>query len=158
MTLAIQTAKHLKDVFFGGNWTAVNLKTVLGDVNWTQATTPVLSFNTIATLVYHIGYYVNAVSAVLQGNALTAKDTYSFTHPPITNEADWQQLVQNTFDNATNFASLIAQLPDEKLEETFIDLKYGTWFRNLQGIIEHTHYHLGQIVLLKKMLHQNPSA
>jgi hypothetical protein len=30
--------------------------------------------------------------------------------------------------------------------------KYGNYYRNLHGIIEHTHYHLGQIVLIKKLL------
>ncbi len=47
---------------------------------------------------------------------------------------------------------LIAQLPEGKLWEDFADKKYGSYYRNLQGIIEHTHYHLGQIVLIKKML------
>ena len=30
--------------------------------------------------------------------------------------------------------------------------KYGNYFRNLTGIIEHLHYHLGQIVLIKKLI------
>jgi len=30
--------------------------------------------------------------------------------------------------------------------------KYGNYYRNFHGIIEHCHYHLGQIVLIKKML------
>ena len=40
------------------------------------------------------------------------------------------------------------------LWETFADEKYGHYYRNLHGIIEHTHYHLGQIVLIKKLLQQ----
>jgi hypothetical protein len=34
----------------------------------------------------------------------------------------------------------------------FDDGKYGTVLRNILGLIEHTHYHLGQIVILKKDL------
>ena len=54
--------------------------------------------------------------------------------------------------DAEAFAQLIEQLPDSRLDEVFIEEKYGTYFRNLNGIIEHLHYHLGQLVFLKKML------
>ena len=46
---------------------------------------------------------------------------------------------------------MIAQLPDSRLEAIFVEEKYGTWFRNIHGLIEHTHYHLGQIAIIKKM-------
>ena len=52
------------------------------------------------------------------------------------------------------FVKLIEKLPDSILGENFTDKKYGTYFRNLNGIIEHTHYHLGQIVIIKKILLQ----
>ena len=74
MNLSSQIAKHLREVYFGGNWTSSNLKDNLTDVSWQQATTPIYSLNTIATLVYHLSYYVNAVSKVLQGQALNARD------------------------------------------------------------------------------------
>ena len=41
---------------------------------------------------------------------------------------------------------------DKKLEEIFTDKKYGTYQRNLDAMIEHSNYHLGQISLIKKML------
>ena len=44
------------------------------------------------------------------------------------------------------------QLPETMLWETFADEKYGNYYRNIHGIIEHTHYHLGQIVLIKKIV------
>jgi hypothetical protein len=83
MNLTAQIANHFRAVYFGGNWTSVNLKDSLADVTWQQATTKVYSFNTIATLVYHTNYYISAVSKVLQGEPLNAHDKYSFDHPPI---------------------------------------------------------------------------
>jgi len=154
MHLIKQIAKHLRDVYFGGNWTAVNLKDTLTDVNWQQATTKVYSFNTIGALVYHIGYYVIAVSMVLQGEPLDAHDKYSFDHPPILAQEDWEKLLNNFWADAENLVSLIEQLPESKLEENFSDGKYGNYYRNINGVIEHTHYHLGQIVLIKKLLIQ----
>lgn len=147
-----QIAKQFHEVYFGGNWTVSNLKDQLSDVTWQQATQKVLDFNTIATLTYHIHYFVHHVSKALQGEPLTAKDKYSFNHPPIDSEQAWQNFLNQVFQDGENFVNLIAQLPDEKLHTIFVDEKYGTYYRNLNGIIEHTHYHLGQIALLKKWI------
>lgn len=154
MKLSEQIAKHFREVHFGGNWTSSNLKDTLADVSWQQAVVKVQSLNTIAALVYHINYYVSAVSKVLQGEPLTASDKYSFDLPPIQSDEDWKHLLDKFWKDAENFSGLIEQLPDSKLDEIFVDEKYGTYYRNLQGIIEHTHYHLGQIVLIKKLLAQ----
>ena len=43
-------------------------------------------------------------------------------------------------------------ITDEKLEEIFVNEKYGTYKRNIEGMIEHCYYHLGQISLIKKMI------
>jgi hypothetical protein len=153
MNTSAQIAKHFREVIFGGNWCTVSLKDILKDVTWEQANTQVYSFNTITALTYHIGYYVTAVLKVLEGGPLEAHDKYSFDHPVVASEEDWQQLQEKIWHEAETFASLIAQLPEGQLFQDFIGGKYGIYFRNLVGIIEHTHYHLGQIVLIKKILH-----
>ena len=152
MNLTTQIASHLREVHFGENWTSSNLKENLADVTWQQAITKVYSFNTIATLVYHINYFIAAVLNVLQGNPLDAHDKYSFDHPPIQSGEDWKRLLDKMWSDAEDLARLIEQFPEDKLEEIFVDEKYGTYFRNFHGIIEHAHYHLGQIVLIKKLL------
>ena len=154
MNLTEQIAKQLRDVHFGGNWTASNLKDHLADVTWQQATTQVYSFNTIVALIYHMNYYVSAVLKILQGERLNASDKYSFNHPPILSQEDWEKLLNKTWTDAENFASLIERMPESKLWESFADNKYGNYYRNIHGIIEHIHYHLGQIVLIKKLLVQ----
>jgi hypothetical protein len=101
-----------------------------------------------------MNYYVTRVIKVLQGNPLEGHDTDSFAVPPIETEEDWATLQATAFADAENFASQIEQLPPSKLEETFANEKYGNYYRNIHGIVEHNHYHLGQIVLLKKILRQ----
>ncbi len=154
MNLTEQITKHFREVYFGGNWTSSNLKDNLANVTWQQATTQVYSFNTIATLVYHMNYYVSAVLKVLQGETLNAHDKYSFDHSPILSQQDWEKLLDKTWTDTENFASLIEQLPESKLWENLSGEKYGNYYRNIHGIIEHAHYHLGQIVLIKKILLQ----
>ena len=154
MTLTSHIAKHFRDVHFGGNWTSVNLKDTLADVEWHQATTKVDSFNTIAVLVFHMNYYVSVVLKVLEGEPLNASDKYAFDLPPIQSADDWNKLLDKVWTEAEKFAMLVEQLPENKLREDFSENKYGNYYRNIHGIIEHTHYHLGQIVLIKKMILQ----
>ena len=154
MNITAQIAKHFREIYFGDNWTASNLKDNLKDITWEQSTMQVYSLNSIATLVYHMNYYVIAVIAVLQGHQLDAHDKYSFNAPPIKGEDDWIKLLDKTFADAETCASLIEQLPDGALDQTFSNEKYGNYYRNLSGVIENNHYHLGQIALLKKIILQ----
>lgn len=152
MHLPSQIAKHFHNAYFGGNWTSSNLKDNLSDITWQQAITQVGSLNTIAKLVHHLNYYVHEVSKVLQGEPLTAKDKFSFDHPPINSQDDWQQLLDQTWKDGELFAEQIRQMPETKFGEDFIDPQYGNYYRNIHGIIEHVHYHLGQIAIIKKLL------
>lgn len=156
MNLSQQIAKHVRDTYTGGNWTSSSYRQHLADVTWQEAVTQIGSFNTLLTLVWHTTYYLTAVRKVLEGEPLHAKDAWSFDHPPVTSAEEWDAILQKTWQEAEAFAALVERLPESRLNEAFIDGQYGTWFRNLEGIVEHSHYHLGQIVLLKKMLRQWP--
>jgi uncharacterized damage-inducible protein DinB len=155
MVLTQHIAKHFRDVHFGGNWTCVNLRDTLTDVNWEEANAKVRDMNTILTLTYHMYYYVAAVLKVLQGEPLNAKDEYSFKHPAINSQEEWESLLQQYWADVETFAALLEQLPEAQLLENFSDAKYGNYYRNMAGITEHTHYHMGQIVIVKKILKAN---
>lgn len=154
MSLSKQITKNLRDVYSGGNYSGVDLRNTLSDVDWKKATTKFGSFNSILALVYHINYYVIAVSKVLQGGPLDASDQFSFDHPQIQSEEEWKNFLEQFWKDGENFATLIEQLPENKFLEPFLDGKYGTYYRNIAGVIEHAHYHLGQIVLIKKLILQ----
>ena len=152
MQISAQMAKHLREVFFGGNWTFSNFKDQLREVTWEQADKKVENFNTIHALVRHMGYYVTVQLRALRGEPLNASDAESWKFPPINNANDWEWLVSNTLVEAEELARLIEKLPDSKLAEDFFDKKYGNYYRNFAGLIEHTHYHLGQVAILKKLV------
>jgi len=83
MNTSKQIADHFRQVYFGQNWTDVNLKDALANVDWRQATTKIGSLNTIAALVFHINYYVSPVLRVLNGKPLNEHDNLSFLLPSI---------------------------------------------------------------------------
>ena len=147
MSLAQRLAKDLKEFHIDGTWVSTNLNDQLADVDWQMATKQVYNLNSIAMLSFHINYYVVAVTQVLEGGPLDAHDRFSYDLPPITNEEDWQQLRAKVIADGEKFSEVVEKLGDENLLDDFADAK-------LLGNLEHSYYHLGQIVLIKKILKQ----
>lgn len=152
MTFAQQIADQFKQAQLNGKWISTNLKAELSTVTWQQATTKIANLNTIADLAFHINYYIAGVIQVLEGGSLDIRDKYSFDRPPIESQADWENLQAKIWADAEKFANLVDQLSDEQLMAGFVKKEYGNYFRNLLGMTEHSYYHLGQIVLLKKLI------
>ena len=148
-----QIANRFREVLLNGTWIAnTNFKDQLSQVSWEQATHKIGALNTIAALTYHINYYIAGVLNVFEGGALEIRDKYSFDLPEISSQEAWEKLLNELFTNSEKFAKHLDRMSDEKLESTFVEEKYGTYRRNIEGMIEHSYYHLGQISLIKKMI------
>lgn len=146
-------ANRFREVILNGTFIAnTNYKDQLADSQWEMATKKIGTLNTVAELAQHIHYYIEGVNKVFKGGPLDIKDQYSFDFAPIVSQVQWEAFLAKFWSNAEDFASLVEELPDEKLKEVFVDAKYGTYQRNIEAMIEHSYYHLGQIVLIKKML------
>lgn len=153
MKRSIDLANRLEQVLLNGLWIAnTNFNEQLEHIDWVEATQKIGNLNTIAALTYHVDYYLSGILNVLKGGNLEISDRYSFDLPLITSEKEWKILVNNFLANAKTFVSEVAKIPDTKLDDSFVDEKYGSYLRNMEGVIEHCYYHLGQIVLIRKLL------
>ncbi len=153
METSTQLAHRLREVFLDGKWIAnTNWRDALANVTWEQATQQVESLNTIAALTFHLNYYLAGVADFFESGALEIRDKYSFDLPAIESEKDWDDLRNTLFNSAERFAGLVEQMSGEELAQVFLDEKYGDYRRNIEGMIEHGYYHLGQVSLIKKML------
>ena len=151
-----QLAQRFRELFLNGTWIAnTNYHELLSDVNWQQATQKISSLNTIALLTFHINYYVAGVLQVFEGGSLDIKDKYSFDAPKITSKDDWDTLKSDLLKNVETFAKHIESMSEDLLESTFVDEKYGSYRRNIEGLIEHSYYHFGQLSLILKMVNEN---
>jgi hypothetical protein len=146
-------ANRLREVLLNGHWVAnTNYKEQLLSISREEAAQKIGSLNTIAAITFHINYYLSGLLNVFNGGKLEISDKYSFDCPPIQSETDWKTLVDEFLSNSEKFADAVAQMHDEKFDAVFVDEKYGTYLRNIEGVIEHSYYHLGQISLLRKMI------
>lgn len=153
MATPTQLAKQFREVYLNGDWIArTNLKAELTDLDWKIATTPLRNLNTIALLTFHLNYYISGILQVVAGGPLDIKDKFSFDAPPITSQEEWEELLKSVWDNAEKLADRLELMTERQLDLPFVKKEYGNYERNITGMIEHGYYHLGQIVLLKKIL------
>ncbi|MBN9296380.1 MAG: hypothetical protein J0I41_05175 [Filimonas sp.] len=155
MDIRLLLAQHIIDVHEGDNWTEIDIKGTLEDVSFEEAITVIpASPNSIAMLVHHLTFYSNKVHERLQGiyNAIPASN--GFEMPPVKSEKDWKKLKADNLRAANSLANEVKIFPLEQLFELTASGS-STYYKNVQGIIEHAHYHLGQMVLLKKIIRNN---
>lgn len=155
----MKTSKYLvnrlQEVLTNGKWvTGTNFKEQILSTDWRDAVESIEGLNSIAKLTFHIHYYIKGVTKVLQGGPLEISDKYSFQSPHIQSEADWNDLTDRFCNDSEKFISLVAKMTEERLFDRFVDEKYGDYKRNIDLMIEHTYYHLGQILIIKKLINK----
>lgn len=151
MNRSLELATRLREVLLNGKWIAnTNFKEQIEGIDMKMALARVGQLHTVAELVYHINYYLAGLLEVLRGGPLSIRDKFSFDLPEIKTEEDWQRLRETFMANAIAFSDAVEAMEDAQLDKVFVDEKYGTYLRNIEGVIEHSYYHLGQVVLLRK--------
>ena len=156
MTRNFTIANRLREVFLNGHWIAnTNYKELIQSTDWQDATKKIANLNTIAALTFHINYYLSGLLNAFENGKLEISDKFSFDLPEINSEKEWTKLVNDFLANSEKFADKIEKMSDYQFDQPFIDEKYGTYLRNIEGVIEHSYYHLGQIALIKKMIEQS---
>lgn len=153
MTMAKQLANRLREVILNGTWVAnTNFRDQLNDLDWSLAIKTVGSTNSISILAQHVHYYLHGIKNVWINGKLEIRDKYSFDFPPMASQTQWLAFQEKFWKDTEELAQCMEEMTDEQLNENFVDEKYGSYLFNMNGMIEHCYYHLGQIVLLKKML------
>ena len=92
----------------------------------------------------------------MEGGNLDISDKYSFDAPQICSEDDWDKLKSDFNDSCCKIYKLVEQPKPAELDESFVQKEYGSLMRNIDVIIEHTYYHFGQLMLIKKILSEKP--
>ena len=116
MVSSKELAKHVDQVYFGGNWTEVNVKEAVSNITWKTAVKKIEDFNTILALTYHIHYFTKVQLRVLQDGVLEGKDSESYKHPNITSQEEWETLQKTMWKDAERFTAFLSKLPDTTLE------------------------------------------
>ncbi len=146
-------AQHLKQVYEGDNWTDVSIEASIKDIDWKQAQQQTeASPNTIASLIHHLLYWNGIIMQRMKGETPVIPAENGYDVPFLNSDEEWNVLKEKTHQSFKTLAEAIKNFPEEKLTGNYSPAIPSTYYRNFQGIIEHAHYHLGQIVVLKNLI------
>jgi uncharacterized damage-inducible protein DinB len=152
MTQNKDLADRLKEVVLEGYWIAnTNFNDQLIDMDWKAATKKIKPTHSIADLAQHIHYYISGLLNVFNTGKLEIQDKFSFSFPPIKSQKSWDEFKDKLWKDTAELCQLIERMTPEELNQDFVDKRYGSYQRNIEALIEHSYYHLGQIVLIKKI-------
>jgi uncharacterized damage-inducible protein DinB len=149
MEITALIAQHLLEVHIGNNWTDIDLAATIADVTPEESITVTnASPNTIASLVHHITWWNRHMIGRMKGEEAPVPASNGYDIPA---GMSWQQLKEDNVDSAYELAAAIREYDIAKLALP-IKEGYSSAYKNLQGTVEHVHYHLGQIVIIKKLI------
>jgi len=150
MNIKQHIAHHLVEVHRGGNWTDVSIAGTLKDVSWQQALmiTP-FSPNSIAMLLHHITYWNRIVALRGQNTEPEINESNGMNAPLLTSAEAWDELKKDNIYSAEELATIVEGYDIGSLYNPILP-GYSSAYKNFQGQVEHVHYHLGQIVMIKK--------
>lgn len=152
MNFSEAISKQVTEAYEGNSWSDVCVKDIVSDILFSEAVSvTVASPNSIASILYYIMFYNRAICQRLRGEEPYINDANGFDLSPLQNEDDWKQLVSDAMDTSRALADAIRNFPQEKLFDENPAGK-GTFYKKFHGVIEHNYYHLGQIMILKKLL------
>lgn len=148
-----ELAKRFSDVILNNSWVANNsYKNQLIDLPLEVVLFKYQSLHSIAALTQHVHYYIAGILNVFNGGNLDIKDIFSFDFPPIHTIEQWHTFLAVFWTDAASFTQKLKEMDENTLNSIFVKKEYGTYHFNINTLIEHSYYHLGQIVLIKKLI------
>ena len=111
---------------------------------------PLKGVHSIAEIARHIGTWEDIVRRRLSGEVIdTVPDEEDWPGPGDTTPQGWDASRRELDERHARLEGAVAALPEARLGDAVAARDYDVRYM-LQGILQHTLYHAGQIALLKK--------
>ena len=142
--------KLSSDLYDGSPWIDVNIYHTVADIDAPVAAIKHEPFNSIWQMVFHIVAWRETVLQRLKGNNIPSPENNFFVIPTDTSEKAWTEL-QERLSASQSHINAYLKNDVEGLYEKPLNSQF-TRFELINGLLQHDCYHLGQIVLVKKLL------
>lgn len=152
MTELERIEDQLKRAFYGEAWHGPAVKEVLESVTAEMAIQrPIGDAHTIWELVNHTRAWIEIVRVRIQGQNVNVTQDVNF--PPVTDasEAAWKESLRQLEEADSGLRKTVLSIPESRLDQAAVEGGPSVYIL-LHGAVQHTLYHAGQIMLLKKAL------
>ncbi|MEK8181138.1 DinB family protein [Flavobacterium buctense] len=136
----------------GSPWIDITLTAVLENITAEQAAKKALpNGNTIWEILNHLIAWRSNVLQRVQGKVLVTPKNNYFEPIKDTSDTAWNDTLEKLEETQTAWLKFLSDLKERDLENIYPNNEM-TYYEHIQGILQHDCYHLGQIVILTKMV------
>jgi uncharacterized damage-inducible protein DinB len=143
--------KLVEDHFDGNPWLDVNIMKHLNEINYVDAAIKIGNANSIWQLVYHMMHWRITNMRRVGGMMIPAPNHNFIIQIPNQSKIAWEKLKNDFMKTHYDFVDFLKNFDESKMDEIY-EGNGHTYYEHLQGILIHDAYHLGQIVLLRKLI------
>lgn len=151
MTELQRIKKLLSDHFDGSPWLDVNIVDTLKGIPASKAVRKIGNHNSIWQIVNHMIAWREGILKRVKGEFFPSPENNFIEEIKDISEEAWQATLKKLERSQRNLLSFLESADDSILEKIYVPNNL-TYYEHLQGILQHDAYHLGQIVLLKKLI------
>ncbi|WP_149206476.1 DinB family protein [Flavobacterium johnsoniae] len=152
MSESTRISNLYQSIYNGNPWLEVNLDNTLKNVTAEQAYKKINpNLNTIWEIVNHLIQWRRNILERMQGEVTKTPDHNYFVPVLDPSEAAWEQSLQTLAKSQESWNAFFEDFNDADLAKIYVNNGHS-YYEHLHGIIQHDVYHLGQIVILKKLL------
>jgi uncharacterized damage-inducible protein DinB len=139
-----------EEIYNGDPWLGVSLMDTLEKISAETAAKKIApQWNTIWEIVNHIISWRENVLLRVQGRVITSPADNYFAPVKDFSEKAWQETMQALKNSQDKWTVFLQRMNEGDLEKIYTN-NNASYYKNIQGIIQHDAYHLGQIILLAK--------
>ncbi len=142
--------KLLNDHFLGEPWIDTNVLGTLKSITAKQATEKHKDFNSIWQIVNHMILWRLTLLKRLKDKSVIPPKNNFISEVKDTSPKAWKETIKKFERSQKNIISFLGKSKDELLKKISPTSGYS-YYELVMAIVIHDTYHLGQIVLLKKM-------
>ncbi len=145
---------HYDGVLNGSAWHGDAIWQILDGIPAeTAAARPFEGGHTIWEIVMHMTFWEGVATQRLAGQRAGLVEELNFPAMPAATNENWKQTLHQFRESNQQFQAALTKIDPARLDELTAAGK-RTYYGEAHGVIEHTVYHAGQIVLLRKMTTQ----
>lgn len=145
--------KTLSDLYDGSPWTELTIRRVVGDLAAAQAAAkPLAHMHSVWEYLNHIIYWRTLAARAMSGQEPGREgDPLDFEEVADTSEAAWREAQQRLARCQQTFMDVAWEACDGRLDAPVPGFD-ATHYGLIQGIVQHDAYHLGQAMVVKKVV------
>lgn len=152
MKQTARISKLFNDLYDGSPWLGVNWLETLNNISAEQASKRIAEGrNTIWEITNHVIQWRLNVLRRVQGETIVSPDHNYILPVEAVSETDWKNTLEELAVSQQKWLDFLKNFDENQFSKIYPNNQM-TYYEHIHGILQHDAYHLGQVVLLAKML------